>query len=263
MSVFKKIVNLQRSHFNLLKTLYFNFKVFDFKTAVKLPVWLYGSIYLEGLHAGCVELRKVKRGVVKIGGGWHTELLGYSNRHKSYLRICGKLVLGERIIILQGILLSVSKNAVLRIGNNVRFNERVIIHSKESITIDDNSGLGWNTQVLDTNFHYLINNGKLDYRNAPVFIGRNVWVANNVSIMKGAYLPDYTVVASNSLVNKSFKEIGDHCLIGGVPAKFLSSGVEWQLMKDLEIDKLFKDGNKVIDYEEYKDELQKEKYHIK
>ena len=80
--------------------------------------------------------------------------------------------------------------------------------------------------------------------------------------MKGTYLPAYTVVASNSLVNKNFKEIGEHCLIGGVPAKYITNGVERLLLKDKEIDKLFKDTDGILDYEEIKDELQKEKYQV-
>jgi hypothetical protein len=78
--------------------------------------------------------------------------------------------------------------------------------------------------------------------------------------MKGTYLPAYTIVASNSLVNKNFKEIGEHCLIGGIPAKYITNGVERLLLKDKEIDKLFKNPDDIFDYEDIKDELHKEKY---
>lgn len=108
----------------------------------------------------------------------------------------------------------------------------------------------------------MINKGKLAYRNAPVVIENNVWVGNGVSIMKGTYLPAYTIVASNSLVNKNFKEMGEHCLIGGVPAKFITNGVERLLLKDKEIDKLFESTDNILDYEEIKEELHKEKYQI-
>jgi len=259
----KLILHWYKHHLKLAKTLYFNFRVFDFKTAIKLPVWLYGHIRLEGLHRGCVVLQRVKMGGVKIGGGWETDVFGGSNRYISVLRLRGKLVLGNVITMQQGIVLSVAKNAILRIGNNTAFNERVTIHSKVSITISDNCRFGWNVQIFDTSFHYMINKCKLAYRNAPVVIENNVWIGNGVSIMKGTYLPAYTVVASNSLVNKDFKEMGEHCMIGGVPAKYITNGVERLLLKDKEIDNLFKDDNKIIDYEEYKEELQKEKYRMK
>lgn len=256
-----RIRNLIGFRFNLFKTIYFNIRVFGIKDALKLPVFLFGKIHLEGLHRGCVELQKIKTAGVRIGGGWETELCGFSNRYKSFLRINGKLILGEDVVFHQGVTISVMKNATLRIGNNVRFNERVTIHSKESITIGDKCRFGWNVQILDTAFHYMINKGKLAYRNAPVALEHNVWVANSVSIMKGSYLPAYTIVASNSLVNKNFSEIGEHCLIGGIPAKFITDGVERLLLEDSEVDKLFKDSEEIMEYDTIKLELEKEKYH--
>ena len=261
-SFLKLVWHWYKLHLNLTKTLYFNFRVFNFKTAIKLPVWLYGHIQLEGLHRGCVVLQQAKTGGVKIGGGWATDVFGRSNRYISYLRLQGKLVLGNGIVMQQGVVLSINKGAILKIGNNQVFNERVTIHSKTVITIKDNCRFGWNTQIFDTGFHYLVNKGKLAYRNAPVVIENNVWVGNGVSIMKGTYLPAYTIVASNSLVNKNFKEMGEHCMIGGVPAKYITNGVERLLLKDKEIDKLFKGPGDVLDYEDIKDELHKEKYQI-
>lgn len=259
-SFLKLIWHWYRLHLNLTKTLYFNFRVFDLKTAIKLPVWLYGHIQFGGLHRGCVVLQQAKTGRVKIGGGLDSEVFGRSKRHISYIRLRGQLVLGQGITMQQGITLSVSKNAILRIGNNVFINERFTIHSKESITIKDNFRSGWNVQIFDTSFHYMVNKGKVAYRNAPVVIEHNTWVGNGVSIMKGTYLPAYTVAASNSLVNKNFKEMGEHCLIGGIPAKYITNGVERLLLNDREIDKLFNGTDNVLDYEEIKDNLRKEKY---
>lgn len=199
-------------------------------------------------------------GGVKIGGGWFTEMFGFSNRHTSFLRIKGKLVLGDDIHIQQGVLISIDDNAIVEIGNNVRFNERVTLHSKMNIIIQDNCRIGWNTQIIDTGFHYFVNKGRLTYRHAPVVLEHNVWVANGVSIMKGTYLPAYTIVASNSLVNKNYREMGEHCLIGGVPAKYITDGVERLLLKDAEIDNLFGVDVKELNYEDIKSELTKGKY---
>lgn len=247
-------------HFNVIKTIYFNFKVFDIKQAIKFPIFLYGNIQIEGLHKGCIVLDKVQCGTVKIGGGWHTEMFGYSNRLVSYVRIEGKLLLGNHIIIQQGALLSISKNAVVRIGNFVRLNERVTLHSKIGITIEDECRVGWNTQIIDTSFHYMVNNGIIKYRDAPIFIGHNVWLANNVNIMKGAVLPAYTVVASNSLINKDFSKIGNNCLLGGIPAKLLANNVERLLLVDEEIDKLFNNYTDILYWDDVKDELSKSIY---
>lgn len=42
--------------------------------------------------------------------------------------------------------------------------------------------------------------------------------------MGGVKLPNYTIVASNSLVNKDFSLIEEGSIIGGSPAKYLSTG---------------------------------------
>ena len=95
----RSFLEVFRLHINIAKTLYFNFRVFDFKTAIKFPVLLYGKIGLEGIYRRCVEIQECKFGSVRIGGGWYTEMFGYSNRHKSFLRIKGKLILGSDIRI--------------------------------------------------------------------------------------------------------------------------------------------------------------------
>ena len=70
MSYFKRLRKLLKLHFNLPKTLYFNFKVFGIKDALKLPVFLFGSIHLEGLYRGCVELQKIKlEGCILVEAG--------------------------------------------------------------------------------------------------------------------------------------------------------------------------------------------------
>lgn len=51
-----KIWETIRLHINIPKTLYFNFKVFELRQAIRFPVFLYGKVQLEGLHKGCVEL---------------------------------------------------------------------------------------------------------------------------------------------------------------------------------------------------------------
>lgn len=260
MSFLERLYELLRLHFNLPKTIYFNFAVFGIKDALRLPVFLYGKVQLEGLYRGCIELQNPRTGGVRIGGGRFTDMYGYSQREKSFLRIRGKLVVGSGIIMQQGIVISVCHNAILSIGNNVFFNERVTIHAKESISIGDKCRFGWNTQILDSAFHYMINKGKLSYRNAPVVLEHNVWIANGVSIMKGTYLPAYTVVASNSLVNKNFSEIGEHCLIGGVPAKFITNGVERLLIRDSEVDKLFSSPDEILMFDAIENELEKASY---
>ena len=47
---------------NVWKTLYLNFKVFQLKDAIRLPVLCFGKIRLEGLRRGCIKLVDPKMG---------------------------------------------------------------------------------------------------------------------------------------------------------------------------------------------------------
>ena len=52
----------------------------------------------------------------------------------------------------------------------------------------------------------------------PVVIGDHTWIGASVIIMPNVTIGKFCVVAANSFVNKSF---GDHCIIGGSPAKLI------------------------------------------
>ena len=80
--------------------------------------------------------------------------------------------------------------------------------------------------------------------------------------MKGTRLPAYSVVASNSLVNKDFTECGERCLFGGVPAKCLKHNVERLMRKDVVVDRLFNCETGELMYGEVKDELKKDQYQL-
>lgn len=66
----------------------------------------------------------------------------------------------------------------------------------------------------------------------PISIGNFSWIGNRTTIGPGSILPDYTIVASNSLVNKDFSILNPYSTIGGIPAKFIREG--WTRVWDTE-----------------------------
>ena len=80
--------------------------------------------------------------------------------------------------------------------------------------------------------------------------------------MKGACLPAYSVVVSNSLVNKDFSRSGERCLFGCIPAKCLKQNVERLICKDAEVDRLFAGVSSDLVYKDVEEELKKEQYQI-
>ena len=234
---------------NLIKTLYFNFRVFPFRTALRLPVFVYGKVTFEKLHRGCVKLNhNCHSHSVHLGGGFYTLMFGRSILYRSYFRLEGTLVCGEDVYLDQGSVISVCKGATLHIGSNVRTNRNIRIHCKKSIIIEDNCRIGWDCQLLDTNFHYTLHDGRIANPTKEVFIGHNSWIANGTYIMKGSLLPPYSVIASRSLVNKDLSSYGEKSLFGGVPVHFITKDVRRLLNKESFLTSLFEDGKEYVDY---------------
>lgn len=121
------------------------------------------------------------------------------------------------------VILSAEKGAEIILHKGVGLSGSSIV-AVEHIEIGEGTMLGANTNVYDTDFHPLTAQERLNQKSihdaphAPVNIGKNCWIASNVTILKGVYLGDNVVVSSMSLVNKGTP---DNVLIGGIPAKIL------------------------------------------
>lgn len=252
-SFYKRCRHLHKAHFNLFKTIILNFRVFPFKDAIRLPVYIYGKVVLEKIHRGCIKAQKIKPHILSIGGGKFTDMFGYSQLSRSLFRCAGTLIVGNDIIIDQGCRISISKKAVLTLGSNIYMNRDVTIHVKQSISIGDNSRVGWSCQIIDSNFHYCLHKGTISKITAPIILNNNVWLANNVAIGKGVVLPPFFIVAARSLVNKDFSGYEGHCLIGGIPAKIISTDISRLLGVEKKLDKVFADGREFVSIDEVKD----------
>ncbi|MBR4106531.1 MAG: hypothetical protein IKK52_04440 [Alphaproteobacteria bacterium] len=58
-----------------------------------------------------------------------------------------------------------------------------------------------------------------------IIIGKHCWITSRCIILKGTVLPEGSIVAANSLVNKKFTE--KNCLIAGCPAVIKKKDVYW------------------------------------
>lgn len=210
---------------NILKTVYLNFKMLPFKQAIKLPIFIYGKIIFRSLK-GKININATEYpGMIKIG--WN-EYYVETSVPKSIWTINGKINFNAPINFLQGSYVLLSDNATLSFGNKKSImgaNIRIICF--ERIDFGATSRISWDCQIMDTTFHYVENllDGEIKPLTNPIVIGNNIWIGNRTTISKGAVLPDYTVVASNSLVNKDFSSIGENCLIAGLPAKLKQQNI--------------------------------------
>jgi acetyltransferase-like isoleucine patch superfamily enzyme len=105
--------------------------------------------------------------------------------------------------------------ATLFIGDNCFFNHGVNISSSLSIKIGNNTRIGDNVTIFDSNFH-CVDQTQKHPKIAPVVIGKNVWIGANAVILAGAHVGDHSVVAAGAIVSG---KVEPKCLVAGNPAK--------------------------------------------
>jgi acetyltransferase-like isoleucine patch superfamily enzyme len=209
---------------SLFKTIYFNFSKLPFKQAVFFPFIITRNTCFYNLSGNIIISCPVKFGMVRIGFNGE-DTIAWKNE-ASILKIKGDWNIKGDIYLGVGIVLRIEKSAILTTENGIRINFRNKIICYQSITLGENLNTSWEVQIMDSDLHYLKNTktNELYERHKPVVIGRNVWVGNRSTISKGAVVPNYCTIASNSLCNKKFVKC-EYSIIGGIPCKVLKTNI--------------------------------------
>lgn len=209
---------------SILKTLYVNFAMLPFKQALKLPILLTRNVHLFDLSGSIKIPGEASFAMVRFG--FFGEDSAYWKTNVSSLKIRGALIFRGACHFGSGIIIRVEPGANLSIGDDVKFNNQAKLICYKDITIGDHCRIAWETQIIDTTFHFVCERetGNALSRDGSVHIGNNNWIGNRTSLMKGCRLPDFCIVASGSLCNKAY-ELPQDSLIGGVPAKLIRSGI--------------------------------------
>ena len=215
--------------FNPLYTLYFNLVFFPFKQAIKMPVFVYGWPKLFS-QSGSFECEgKCRPGMLRLNVSF-SEGPQYSGGNSEFL-IYGKVILRN-----------FNDKEICEIGSGCRFsafpNSEVVIYGNSKIanycnitiysklTIGTVSRIAHRCQIIDSNYHYIADfvKGRVKRLATPIYIGDYCWVCNSTTVTGGAIIPKRTIVGSNSLVNKDMSSIPEGSIIGGAPAKLITSG---------------------------------------
>lgn len=236
----KRLARMRRNWkdgFNLYKTLVLNFRAFTFKQACGLPIYVFGKLKIYNVGKIIVEAEHHK-GMIELG----------RNRDRFKASAGSAMLDNKGLIIFRGpIRFSVDfsiynmTTGVVDLEAFTFFGNNSKIYCYSSIVIGKCCRLGGETQFFDSGFHFLRNSVTGDVRTifGEVKIGDFCWVGNRSTIARGAVLPDRTVVASNSLVNKDFSDQVEP-LLAGMPAKVISNNLVRVFNRD--------DENKLFSY---------------
>lgn len=210
--------------FNPFYTLYFNLVFFPLRQALRQPVFVYGWPKLFG-QFGTMECRGACRpGMVRLnvtipGGPQYAA-------GNTQLNIYGKVIFRGACEIGSANKINVGEGGVLDMGNDTKITTFCNITAYSEIRVGAQSWIVHRCQVFDTNFHFVADfcRSIVPKQARPITIGDYCWICNSSTITGGAVIPDKTIVASNSLVGKDMSAIPPESIIGGVPAKLITTG---------------------------------------
>ena len=218
---------------NWIKTIYFNFSKFPLKTAKKLPVFFYGKVSFQCINGEIIIEGPIMTGMIGFGKKFEK-----FSKSKGIAEICiaGKLIFKGYALFGKDYLIYIEENGCLEIGNFSGMGSDCKIACVNHITIGDNVRISYESQVMDSNFHQLIDletGDKLPV-SFPITIGNNNFFGNRSSVMAKTHTPDFCVISSNSLCNNDYRLLGSNILIGGIPAKLIRKNIsrDWDNEKE-------------------------------
>lgn len=107
----------------------------------------------------------------------------------------------------------------IKIGNNVSTNNNIFICAANYIEIGDDTLIGQGVTVMDHEAHGIPADKRRNLGEVgQVIIGKNVWIGNNVTILKNSEIGCNTIVAAGSVVTGRFPA---NVIIVGIPAKII------------------------------------------
>jgi len=211
-----------------ISTLRFNFHYLPLNQAIKLPFFLYKSKLIAMKGKVTLQTDKIKPGMVKLGiqmVNIYYEKVGFVWENQG-----GEIIIKGRGELGAGSAVSIFNSGNLIIGEHFHCTSNFKIIVTNSINLGCHFRAGWNTLMMDTDFHSFYNITKNEYsvKSAPIIIGDYTWIGNGCLILKGTILPKYSAVGARTILNKNIN-VPSFSLIAGNPAQIIRSNIIYDL----------------------------------
>lgn len=101
-------------------------------------------------------------------------------------------------------------------GNN-------LIICKSNIYIGKGTQIAWGVTIMDHDFHKTYDlDGNQNPETLPIFIGDNVWIGANATILKGVKIGNNAIIGASAVVTK---DVPPATIVAGNPAKIIKKEV--------------------------------------
>jgi len=138
------------------------------------------------------------------------------------------LIIEDGTIIRNSILEIVGENCKIHIKSACMIGDDCYLVVKESnvnLSIGKECGLSRNVKIMTSDGHPIYQNAKRINHAKDVVLEDNIWVADNVTILKGVHVGENSVLGIDSVVTKSVQK---NSIVAGNPAKLIKENITWK-----------------------------------
>ncbi len=134
----------------------------------------------------------------------------------------GRIVVGQRVKIMQGTKLVAGSRATLTIGDDCIISHLATIAATGRVSIARESLIGEFVMIRDHDHDPGLPPGSHVGIEQDVAIGERVWIGAKASVVRGGSVGDDAVIGAHALVNKP---VPAACMAAGVPARVMRENI--------------------------------------
>lgn len=181
-------------------SLVFNLRHLPFSQAWRVPIFLYKA-KLRGNSGRFIIRGKIKTGMVRLG----RNMINIYPNTGIVLQNHGTIIFNGRTVVGNDSAIAVGGGGVLEFGSRFLATCGLKLVCYHSVKLGDNMLVGWNTMIIDTDFHALKRQdtgAKSPGGYGPIVVGDDVWIANGCKLYKNTAVPAKCVVGADTILRK-------------------------------------------------------------
>ena len=208
---------------SVIKSYIFCFKHLSFSEAKKCPILIHWRVKTYVSKKASIKIKSFSKYSIKIGmwGGSYGISCGNITQFK--ILDNAQVIFNGQCCISKGCNVVARGNAVLNFGNNFFCNSNCKILANKAIYFGDDTLMGWNITILDSDGHQTIYNGSTQNSNKEIIIKEHCWIGAESSILKGVLLDKNTIIPYGSIIHKSTNGYTNTVFSN----KILKENIEW------------------------------------
>lgn len=225
---FKRLKTIRVNNASIIKTVYYNYRFLPPNQAKFLPLIIGKRTLISGAGNLFIRDNNIADSKIYIG----CRALQWLDDNISTNIICdGVLELQGNIYIGSGSSIEIGKNATLSLANGFNITGKCTIICRKGIEFKGDNLISWDTLIMDTDAHTIINEDGKKNSDNKIIIGEHVWLSAQSKILAGTVLPNNSVVGCGAIVRGRFSD--SNILIAGIPAKIVKKRINWNIEKPL------------------------------